>query len=343
MSIKEILLPFDFKTTIFDFLMPMQFKEKRFLVTGGAGFIGSQLSESLLSKGCSITVIDNFDDFYDRSLKEKNLELCYDHPNFTLIEDDILNVLDNKFLKDMEFDVIVHLAAKAGVRPSIQSPQVYQEVNVNGTQNMLEFAKLKGIKNFVFASSSSVYGINKKYPWREHEAILNPISPYASTKVSCELMGHVYSHLYDIKFKALRFFTVYGPRQRPDLAIHSFAKKILIGETIQLFGEGNTQRDYTYVDDIIDGIEAAVRYNKTNYEVFNLGNHETISLNRMVKTLERHLGIPAIIEYLPEQPGDVPITFADISKSQALLDYHPSIKFEQGVANFINWLSLVHA
>jgi UDP-glucuronate 4-epimerase len=307
------------------------------LVTGGAGFIGSHLVGALLDKGHKITVVDNFDDFYSRELKELNIRPFINHSNLTFKE---LDILDADALREQlteNFDAIIHLAAKAGVRPSIQNPLLCQQVNVSGTQNMLEFAKDRSILNFVFASSSSVYGVNKNYPWRENDATLNPISPYASTKVSGELLGHVYCHLYGIKFKGLRFFTVYGPRQRPDLAIRLFVDKIIKGEPINVFGEGNTQRDYTFVDDIVEGIIAALHYKKTNFEIFNLGNHETISLNRMIRTLEKHLGLKAIINRMPEQDGDVPITFADISKAQALLDYHPSVKFDEGVYKFIRW------
>ncbi len=321
----------------------MQLNQKKILITGGAGFIGSTLVEYLLKTNCIITLVDNFDDFYDRSIKELNIASFIDNELVELVELNILDILKNEYLMSKEFDVIVHLAAKAGVRPSIGNPELYQQVNVNGTQQMLEFAKQKKINNFVFASSSSVYGINKRYPWREDDSLLNPISPYASTKVSCELLGHVYSHLYGIKFKGLRFFTVYGPKQRPDLAIHSFTQKIRNGQTIQVFGEGSTQRDYTYITDIVEGIISAIEYTKTNYEIFNLGNHETISLRRMIRTIESQLNLTANIEFLPDQPGDVPITFADISKAQALLDYHPKVKFEEGIKNFITWIKTLDA
>ncbi|MFT3909011.1 MAG: GDP-mannose 4,6-dehydratase [Ferruginibacter sp.] len=316
----------------------MEKDKKEILVTGGAGFIGSHLVEKLLAGNYAVTAIDNFDPFYNKSVKLNNMSSFKDHPSFTFIEMDILNEaeLNNKLTGN--YEAIIHLAAKAGVRPSIMNPVAYQDVNVKGTQNLLEFAKNKSIKQFVFSSSSSVYGINKNFPWKESDAVLNPISPYASTKISGELLGHVYSHLFNIRFIALRFFTVYGPRQRPDLAIHLFSKKIMNDQPIQFFGNGSTRRDYTYVSDTVQGIYNALHYTRTPYEVFNLGNHHTVSLSEMIETIETVFKKKAIIEQLPEQMGDVPITYADISKAQQLLNYIPKTDFKTGVEHFREWL-----
>ncbi|MEO8414729.1 MAG: GDP-mannose 4,6-dehydratase [Ginsengibacter sp.] len=316
----------------------MEKEKKEILVTGGAGFIGSHLIEKLLAGKYAVTAIDNFDPFYDRSVKLKNMSSFKDHPSFTFVEMDILNDVELYDKLQGNYEAIIHLAAKAGVRPSIMDPIAYQDVNVKGTQNLLEFAKNKNIKQFVFSSSSSVYGINKNFPWKESDAVLNPISPYASTKISGELLGHVYSHLFNIRFIALRFFTVYGPRQRPDLAIHLFSKKIMNDQPISFFGNGSTRRDYTYVSDTVQGIYNALHYTRTAYEVFNLGNHHTVSLSEMIETLEIVFKKKAIIEQLPEQMGDVPITYADISKAQQLLNYMPKTDFKTGVEQFRDWL-----
>ena len=316
----------------------MEMKIKEIIVTGGAGFIGSHLVEKLLERNFAVTVIDNFDTFYAKEVKLKNMDAFFHHPAFTFIEADILNEAAlNKALTG-NYDAIVHLAAKAGVRPSIENPVAYQDVNVKGTQNLLELAKQRNIKQFVFASSSSVYGINKNIPWKENDAVLNPISPYASTKISGELLGHVYSHLYGIRFLALRFFTVYGPRQRPDLAIHLFSKKILNDQPIQFFGDGTTRRDYTFVADTVNGILNAIEYEGSNYEVFNLGNHQTVSLAEMIATLEEVFNKKAIIQVMPEQMGDVPVTYADISKAKSMLNYTPETNFKDGVILFKKWL-----
>lgn len=312
---------------------------RRALVTGGAGFIGSHLVDSLLADGWRVTVVDNFDPFYDPQVKRRNVHSHLESDNYTLVEEDIRNVdaLRNKLTED--YDAIVHLAAKAGVRPSIQDPITYQEVNVRGTQNMLEFAKERDIKQFVFASSSSVYGVNPNVPWREDDHVLMPISPYASTKVSGELLGHVYSYLYGIRFLALRFFTVYGPRQRPDLAIHKFARLIIEGRPIPVYGDGSTRRDYTYVADIVQGIRSAMEYQNTQYEVINLGNDHTVSLSYMIAALEHALGKTAIIDRLPDQPGDVPQTWASIDKARVCLDYAPKVIIDQGLDQFVHWIS----
>jgi len=308
---------------------------KNILVTGGAGFIGSNLITKLLASGkYKVTTIDNFDDFYSRKLKEFNITPFKSNPNFTLVEGDIRNADDLE--KTGDIDVIVHLAAKAGVRPSIMNPILYQDVNVSGTQNLLEFARRKGIKQFVFASSSSVYGVNENVPWMEEEK-LQPISPYASTKLSGEMLGHVYSHLYNIRFIALRFFTVYGPAQRPDLAIHKFFNSIVNDKPIPVFGDGSTSRDYTFVEDTVSGIEAAIEYDKTNFEIINLGNHNTVTLSGLIEAIEDVCGKKAIIDRQPEQPGDVPQTYATISKAQQLLGYNPHTDLKTGLQRFFGW------
>ncbi|MCL6558779.1 MAG: GDP-mannose 4,6-dehydratase [Firmicutes bacterium] len=308
---------------------------KHALVTGGAGFIGSHLVDRLLAEGWRVTVVDNFDPFYDPALKEKNIEFHLRDPNYTLVRADIRDLDNMKSRLSGDYDVIVHLAAKAGVRPSIKNPATYQEVNVRGTQNMLELAKEWGIKQFLFASSSSVYGVNPRVPWREDDYVLMPISPYAATKVAGELLGHVYSHLYGIRFIALRLFTVYGPRQRPDLAIHKFAKLIINDEPIPVYGDGTSLRDYTYIADIVDGIIAAINYDKTMYEVINLGNSHAVTLCELVQCLEEVLGLRAKIERLPAQPGDVPRTYADINKARKLLSFNPKVELPVGVRYFV--------
>jgi UDP-glucuronate 4-epimerase len=307
------------------------------LVTGGAGFIGSHLVDSLLGDGHSVTIVDNFDGFYDRRLKERNIEPHRGHPRWNFIEADIRDLAcDHRGLAG-SFDAIVHLAAKAGVRPSIDRPLEYQDVNVKGTQNLLELARTRGITRFIFSSSSSVYGVNPRVPWSEEDHVLQPISPYASTKVSGELLGHVYSYLFGIRFLALRLFTVYGPRQRPDLAINTFVRLMRAGKAISMFGDGSTRRDYTHVSDIVAGIKSALTYDKSAYEVINLGNNQTISLREMIDALEAALGTPARIERRPEQKGDVPQTWARIDKARALLGYQPRITFDRGVGSFIEW------
>lgn len=313
--------------------------KKHIIITGGAGFIGSTLSESLLGQGHQITVVDNFDDFYDEQLKKENVAPLLESPSFQLLRGDIR---DYAFLEKNltgEYDAIVHLAAKAGVRPSIKNPLMYQQVNVNGTQNMLEIAKVKNIKQFVFGSSSSVYGINPDVPWREDNYVLQPISPYASSKVSGELLGHVYSHLYGIRFLALRFFTVYGPKQRPDLAINKFVRFIMEDKEIPVFGDGTTRRDYTFVQDIVQGIEGALNYDQSLYEIVNIGNHNTVSLSELIATIEKVLDKKATINRLPMQPGDVPQTYADISKAARLFNYQPNTTLEEGISRFVNWYS----
>ena len=311
------------------------------MLTGCAGFIGSHTLDRLLADGHQVIGVDNFDPFYDRSLKNANIAAHADHSDFELLEADLaesetyrkLNFLNG----DQPFDAIIHLAAKAGVRPSIEDPVGYQRANVIATQNLLEFAKEQGIQQFVFASSSSVYGVNPNVPWREDDHVLQPISPYASTKVSCELMGHVYSQLYGIRVLGLRFFTVYGPRQRPDLAINKFVRLIEAGEPIPVFGDGSTRRDYTFIEDIVTGIIGSLHYQGSNYEVINLGNDQTVTLSEMIETIETVMAKKAVINYLPEQPGDVPQTWADVSYAKELFDYTTSTLFKEGVTQFYQW------
>jgi len=308
------------------------------LVTGGAGFIGSHVVDLLLAEGWRVTVVDNFDPFYARRLKLENVAPHREHAGYRLAEIDIrdADALDAGLRDD--YDVIVHLAAKAGVRPSIEDPLAYQAVNVLGTQHLLEFARRRGVGQFVFASSSSVYGVNPRVPWTETEPLL-PISPYASTKLSGEMLGHVYAHLYGMRFVALRLFTVYGPRQRPDLAIRKFATRMLRGEPVQLYGTGETRRDYTYVADTVRGIVAAVDYDASDYELINLGNNHAVSLVELVRALERVLGTTARIEWLPDQPGDVPQTWADVSKAERLLGYAPATPLDDGLRAVAEWLA----
>lgn len=311
---------------------------KKIVVTGGAGFIGSHLIDNLLKSGHEIINIDNFDPFYSESIKKKNISGHQNYKSYTLVRADIRDkvILDSSIPSDT--DTIIHLAAKVGVRPSINDSGVYQEVNVTGTHNLLEIAREKGIKQFIFASSSSVYGKNPNVPWKESDHVLLPISPYASTKVSGELLGHVYSHLFDLRFIALRFFTVYGPRQRPDLAIHKFFKLINRGEEIQIYGDGTTRRDYTYVEDIIQGVMAAITYDESNFEVINLGNSKNVELEKIVAIIEKRIDKKAKKTYLPEKPGDVSLTWASIEKAQNLLGYKPKISISKGIEEFALWL-----
>ncbi len=306
------------------------------LVTGGAGFIGSNLIDALLQMGnFHITCLDNFDGFYSLQQKKWNINRFVSNKNFKLIEGDIRNINGLRKISD-DLNIIIHLAAKAGVRPSIQDPILYQDVNVGGTQALLEFARERSVKQFVFASSSSVYGINENVPWKETDNLF-PISPYASTKLSGEMLGHVYSHLYGIRFLALRFFTVYGPSQRPDLAIHKFFRSIINNIPIPVFGDGSTSRDYTFIGDTIKGITGAMNYKGSGFEIINLGNHKTITLAELIGAIEQICGKQAIIDRQAEQPGDVPITFADISKAKRLLDYNPSTDLQDGLTAFYKW------
>ena len=311
---------------------------RRALLTGGAGFIGSHVADTLLRDNWELTVVDNFDPFYDHRIKRQNVHAHIENRSYHLIEADIRNCEELKDKLDGNYDVILHLAAKAGVRPSIEAPIGYQQTNVGGTQNLLELAKEWGVNQFIFASSSSVYGVNARVPWRESDSVLMPISPYASTKVSGELMGHVYSHLYGIRFIALRLFTVYGPRQRPDLAIHKFAESMLRGAPITLYGDGTTCRDYTYVADIVSGVRSAIDYRSTAFEIFNLSNERTVTLLELVRALEKVLSIEAKIEWQAEQLGDVPQTCGDISKARDTLGYAPQTDLTAGLTRFAEWL-----
>ena len=311
------------------------------IVTGCAGFIGSHLSEKLLAEGNQLIGIDNFDPFYDRQIKEKNLSAFINHPNFRFFELDLANFEAlNESLKDEKIDVIVHLAGKAGVRPSIENPQGYTRANIVATQNILDLMKNKGIKKLAFASSSSVYGNTKETPFHEEQDVSKPISPYAFTKKSCELINYTYHSLYKLDIINMRFFTVFGPRQRPDLAIHKFTRLILNGEEIPMFGDGSTSRDYTYYEDTVAGILGAINYLEENdkvYETINLGNNLPVKLNDMIAAIEKATGKKAKIKQLPMQAGDVDITFANIDKAKKLLGYNPKYSFEAGVKNFVDW------
>jgi UDP-glucuronate 4-epimerase len=323
---------------------------KTILVTGGAGFIGSHLCEALLNEGNKVIVIDNFNSYYNPIIKRNNIReikntMKYNkilNGNFKLLEGDIRNKEDLTRIFCEKIDVIVHLAAMAGVRPSIQNPELYYDVNIMGTLNLLEQCKKNKITKFVFASSSSIYGNNKKIPFSESDNVDFPISPYAATKKSCELLLHTYHYLYNISSACLRFFTVYGPRQRPDLAIHKFTKLILEGKEIPFYGDGTTERDYTYISDIINGILSAIEFVYSNncYEIFNIGGDHTISLKEMVETIESTLNKKAKLNIMPMQPGDVNRTCADIIKSNKILGYRPNINFEEGIKKFVDWYKI---
>ena len=310
----------------------------KILITGAAGFIGSHLSENLLSEGHQIIGFDNFDPFYDRSIKERNLEKSFSNGLFTFVEGDLNDSGDMKDLfEGQQFDVVVHLAAKAGVRPSIDHPLEYTRVNVNGTQNILEMMKNEGIERLVFASSSSVYGNRKVVPYEESMSVNNPISPYAATKVAAEILCYTYWQLFGISVTCLRFFTVYGPRQRPEMAIAKFIRKAYNDEPISVFGDGTSSRDFTYIDDIIQGVVSAV-HKDLGYEIINLGESETIELNSLIAVIEELTGKEVIKEYLDMQPGDVLTTYADISKAKKLLNYNPTTNIEEGISKYIDWL-----
>ncbi|MCF7913002.1 MAG: GDP-mannose 4,6-dehydratase [Candidatus Cloacimonetes bacterium] len=312
----------------------------RILVTGGAGFIGSHLVEKLLAAGFSVDNIDNFVDYYDPQIKRDNIAECLTSANFRLLEGDIR---DRSFLADVfdshEYEMVIHLAAMAGVRPSLEQPLLYSEVNIGGTQNLLEECRKSKIKKFIFASSSSVYGNNPNLPFREDDPVDYPISPYAATKKAAELICHTYHHLFDISMICLRFFTVYGPRQRPDLAIHKFTRLISEGQSVKLYGDGSTARDYTYIDDVISGIMGAVKYVYKNkcYEVINLGESKTINLLDMVNIISEEMGKKVKKEFVPMQAGDVQITYASIDKARKMIGYHPDTDFREGIRKFLGW------
>lgn len=307
------------------------------LLTGGAGFIGSHLTEYLLNRGDKVWCVDNFNDYYNPDIKWQNIRKSLDNPSYKLIQGDILDyeLLNNTF-KSQKFDTIVHLAARAGVRPSLKEPMLYQEVNIRGTMNLFELAKTYGIDKFVFASSSSVYGSNKKVPFHEDDFVDHPVSPYAATKRMGEIIAYTYHHLYKISITCLRFFTVYGPRQRPDMAIHKFTNLIYNSQSIPMFGDGGSKRDYTFITDIVHGIIQSIdRCN--GYHIYNLGESNTISLKELIKLIEDNLNKKARIDSLPMQPGDVPITYADVSKAREELDYQPKVNIETGIKLFIQW------
>jgi UDP-glucuronate 4-epimerase len=305
------------------------------LVTGGAGFIGSHLVERLLDRGHQVVVVDDFNNFYDPAVKRRNVEAFKKRAQ--VVEADICSTERlREVFKGNQFDAIFHLAARAGVRPSLAQPQLYTQVNIVGTQNLLELAREFGVKKFVFASSSSVYGVNQKVPFSEDDPIFKPISPYAATKLAGEALCHVYHHLYGLDIVCLRFFTVYGPRQRPDLAIHKFTRAIARGEPIEVYGDGTTARDYTYIDDILQGVLACLDRD-FGFEVINLGESRTVKLSELIRLIEKAVGKSANIRQLPLQPGDVPITYADITKAKRLLGYQPQVAIEDGIARFVEW------
>lgn len=318
----------------------------KILVTGGAGFIGSSLCEKLMDLGNDIIIVDNFNDFYNPSIKIKNIDNLKEKNisnkkalNVYQVDIRDTNALEGIFEKE-NIDLVIHLAAMAGVRPSITNPLLYSDVNINGTINILNMCVKYNIKKLIFASSSSIYGNNKKIPFSEEHIVETPISPYAMTKKSGELICYTYHHLYKMDMACLRFFTVYGPKQRPDLAIYKFTKNIFEGSKIQLYGDGTTQRDYTYIDDIIDGIVKTTNWimeKKQVFEVFNLGESKTISLKNMIATIEKHIGKKADIEYIGLQPGDVEKTYANIEKAKRILNYNPQIEFEDGIEKFVRW------
>jgi len=308
----------------------------RILVTGGAGFIGSHLVEKLLAAGHDVVILDDFNDFYDPQIKHANIiDFAKD---VTVCHVDLREgaAVRNLFHRE-KVDAIAHLAARAGVRPSIQHPQLYYDTNVSGTLHLLEAARVTGVERFVFASSSSVYGASKTVPFSEDQHLTQTLSPYGATKLAGEFLCSTYSHLYQMRVVALRYFTVYGPRQRPDLAIHQFTRRIHAGQTIDQFGDGSTRRDYTYIDDVIQGTMAAIEYEGPHYDIFNLGESETIQLKELILAIENALGKKAKINRLPEQPGDMPLTCADISKARRLLGYNPTTKFSKGLPRFVKW------
>jgi UDP-glucuronate 4-epimerase len=311
----------------------------RILVTGGAGFIGSHLVEKLLGVGHEVVILDDFNDFYDPQIKHANIAgftkdvtVCH----VDLRESDSVRSV----FRREKVDVIVHLAARAGVRPSIQHPRLYYDTNVIGTLHLLEAARVTGVERFIFASSSSVYGALKTVPFSEEQHLTQTLSPYAATKIGGEFLCSTYSHLYQMRVVALRYFTVYGPRQRPDLAIHQFTRRIYAGQPIDQFGDGTTRRDYTYIDDVIQGTMAALDYDGPLYDFFNLGESQTIQLKELISAIENAVGKKAKINELPEQPGDMPLTYADISKARRLLGYNPTTKLREGLPRFVDWFLL---
>lgn len=309
-----------------------------FLVTGGAGFIGSHVCERLLKDGHEVYALDDLNDFYSPAIKQRNIsEIQSLAKPFTFIHGDLTNPDDvEEAFSSAQFDQVIHLAARAGVRPSLEQPALYQRVNVEGTVNILESARKRNVKKVTIASSSSVYGVNAKIPFSEEDPIFSAISPYASSKLACEALGHTYHHCYGMDIAMLRFFTVYGPRQRPDLAIHKFCQRIHEDQPIPMFGDGSAARDYTYVTDTLQGILACTR-KEFGFDVFNLGESQTVKLSYLIELIETAMGKKANIDQQPNQTGDVPITFADISKAREKLDYNPQVKIEDGIPMFADW------
>jgi UDP-glucuronate 4-epimerase len=308
----------------------------RILVTGGAGFIGSHLVEKLLSVGHDMAILDDFNDFYDPQIKRENIARISNDVEIHRVDLRDDTAMRNLFHRE-KFETIAHLAARAGVRPSIQNPQLYYDTNVGGTLHLLDAARVTGVERFIFASSSSVYGALEKVPFSEDQHLTQTLSPYAATKIAGEFLCSTFSRLYQMRVVVLRYFTVYGPRQRPDLAIHQFTRRIYAGEPIDQFGDGTTRRDYTYIDDIIQGTLAGLQYEGPLFDIFNLGESETIPLKDLISAIESALGKKAKINQLAEQPGDMPLTCADISKAKKLLGYDPKTKFQEGLPRFIDW------
>lgn len=309
----------------------------KILVTGGAGFIGSSVTDRLLERGDQIVCLDNFDDFYKPEIKKRNIDTALKNPGFKLVKGDIRDIgLLKELFAQESFDMIFHPAARAGVRPSIVDPMLYEDVNIKGTMNLLEMSREHNIKGFIFASSSSVYGKNEKVPFSEEDNVDFPISPYAATKKACELICYTYHALFKLNITCLRFFTVYGPRQRPEMAIHKFTRLIDQGKPVPMFGDGLSKRDYTYIDDIVSGVINAIDHNAP-YDIFNIGESQTTELRELIGLIEKYLGKNAIIEHHPDQPGDVPITYADITKAKNILGYNPQTKAVEGVRKFVEW------
>jgi len=311
-------------------------RPRTIFVTGGAGFIGSHLCEALLERGDAVIAYDSFDPFYDEAVKRRNIDACLKNENYRLVEGDIRDAAMVKAALPQECDAVVHLAARAGVRPSIADPLLYQDVNVNGTNVMLEAARERDVRSFIFASSSSVYGNNEKVPFSESDVVDHPISPYAATKKAGELICHTYHHLFKMNITCLRFFTVYGARQRPDLAIHKFTRLIEEGKPIPVFGDGSMMRDHTYIEDIIRGVVASIDRCE-GYAIYNLGESEPVSLSDLISSIEAALGKKAIIDRKPVPPGDVNKTYADVSLARAELGYEPSTHLAEGLERFVAW------
>lgn len=321
----------------------MVLERKRVLLTGGAGFIGSHVAEELLRRGAHLTIVDSLDRFYSPARKKSNLKEIRHFGKYQFVDGDIrVPAAMRELFRRSRPESVIHLAARAGVRPSIEQPLLYERVNIGGTVNLLELCREYKVGKFIFGSSSSVYGMTSKTPFSEEQTELRPVSPYGSTKLAGELLGYTYAHLYDLPVVCLRFFTVYGPRQRPDLAIHKFTALIEAGKPLPIFGDGSTGRDYTYVDDIVSGVMAALEYepahaSKTPFEIFNLGNSHPVTLVDLVRLLEEATGRKALRQQKPLQPGDVLITWADISKSARVLGYKPSTRLEEGLHKFVAW------